>query len=316
MFFFVATASGLTDSEVDAFISEGEMMKDFKHHNVLTLIGFCFDQTDGTPMVITPFMANGDLNSFIRNQHNSPTVRELISWGVQVAEGMAYLSNLKFVHRDLAARNCMLDEHLVVKVADFGLSRDVYERDYYSTDNKKQKMPIRWMAIEAIESGIYNTKTDVWSYGVLLWELLTRGVIPYPSVDNWEIINYLKSGRRLPKPNEYCPNILYEVMLSCWAVDPARRPTFADLVILVNGVVEKLQQSKGSQRTDTHVTYANEPIPEYVTAPPPKPLRGQNDTSGDENYSSSLRASHHGGEEDGYLRPISGLESLASGSDC
>ena len=105
--------------------------------------------------------------------------------------GMDYLSGQKFVHRDLAARNCMLDSDLTAKVADFGLSRDIYEREYYSSDNKKCKLPVKWMAPESLEKGTYNTKTDVWSYGVVVWELLTRGVTPYPDVDNWEKLNLI-----------------------------------------------------------------------------------------------------------------------------
>ncbi|KAL1436598.1 hypothetical protein MTO96_049501 [Rhipicephalus appendiculatus] len=196
-----SSRGGEVDSK--AFLEEALIMKDFHHVNVLPLVGLSIDNTDGL-MVIIPYMKYGDLLSYIRDEKNKPTVKQLIIFGIHVAEGMKYLADTKFVHRDLAARNCMLSEDFVVRVADFGLSRDVYEKDYYSGDNKT-KLPVKWMAPESLEKGIYNHKTDVWSYGVLLWELITRGVTPYPEVDNWDIVDYLRQGRRMKQPS-YCPD--------------------------------------------------------------------------------------------------------------
>lgn len=239
-----------------AFLEEGLMMRDFEHDNVLALIGVTFD-SNGLPMVITPFMLYGDLRSYISDEASLPTVKELIDYGTQVARGMAYLSGLKFVHRDLAARNCMLDDNLTVKVADFGLSRDIYERDYYSSDNKKTKLPVKWMAIESLEKCIYNTKTDVWSYGILLWELMTRGVVPYPDVDNFDLFSYLKEGRRMLRPR-YCPLLLYKIMLSCWDENPAMRPTFDQLVKNVSDIITQLQGAKdGQQKVSRDITYCD-----------------------------------------------------------
>ncbi|CAI9717985.1 hepatocyte growth factor receptor-like [Octopus vulgaris] len=214
--------------DVKAFLTEAIIMKDFDHENILSLIGICLGK-DQMPLVVLPYMLHGDLLSYLRDVNNQPTIKDLIVFGISIASGMDYLSGLKFVHRDLAARNCMLDEKLVVKVADFGLSRDIYERDYYSSDNKKSKLPVKWMALESLETGNYNIKTDVWSYGVVLWELFTRGVNPYPTVDNWDMPKFLKSGRRMDKP-DYCPSKTYEIMLRCWQVDQNLRPDFATIV--------------------------------------------------------------------------------------
>lgn len=145
-------------------------MKDFQHENVLNLIGVSFS-TDNSPRVIIPFMPNGDLLTYIREERHSPTVRDLITFAIEIAKGMEYLTSQKFVHRDLAARNCMLDEHLHVKVADFGLSRDVYEKNYYRTDNKAE-LPLKWMAPESMEKAVYDYKTDVWAYGVTVSSLI------------------------------------------------------------------------------------------------------------------------------------------------
>ncbi|XP_068450311.1 macrophage-stimulating protein receptor [Clinocottus analis] len=239
--------------EVDQFLREGIIMKGFHHPNILSLLGIMLPK-EGLPLVVLPYMKHGDVRHFIRSEKRNPTVKDLIGFGLQVAKGMEYLSQKKFVHRDLAARNCMLDETFTAKVADFGMARDIYDKEYYSIqDHKRVKLPVKWMAIESLQTQKFTTKSDVWSYGILMWELLTRGASPYPNVDPYDITHYLLKGRRLPQP-QFCPDTLYSIMLTCWDPEPECRPSFNSLVTEVQRILSGLE---GEHYINLKVNYVN-----------------------------------------------------------
>ncbi|XP_054883479.1 macrophage-stimulating protein receptor-like [Poeciliopsis prolifica] len=277
----VKSLNRITDlGEVDQFLREGIIMKAFHHPNILSLLGIMLPK-EGLPLVVLPYMKHGDLRHFIRSEQRNPTVKDLIGFGLQVAMGMEYLTQKKFVHRDLAARNCMLDETFTVKVADFGMARDVYDKEYYSIQNhKRAKLPVKWMAIESLQTQKFTTKSDVWSYGVLMWELITRGASPYPDVDPYDITHYLMKGRRLPQP-QYCPDPLYSIMLACWDPEPECRPSFHSLVAEVDEILSSLE---GEHYINLKVTYINLDQPR-----PYLPVSG----SADEAESSDLDSDDH-----------------------
>ncbi|XP_033284135.1 hepatocyte growth factor receptor isoform X3 [Orcinus orca] len=270
----VKSLNRITDiGEVSQFLTEGIIMKDFSHPNVLSLLGICL-RSEGSPLVVLPYMKHGDLRNFIRNETHNPTVKDLIGFGLQVAKGMKYLASKKFVHRDLAARNCMLDEKFTVKVADFGLARDVYDKEYYSVHNKTgAKLPVKWMALESLQTQKFTTKSDVWSFGVLLWELMTRGAPPYPDVNTFDITVYLLQGRRLLQP-EYCPDPLYEVMLKCWHPKAELRPSFSELVSRISAIFSTFI---GEHYVHVNATYVNV----KCVAPYPSLLSSQDNVDGE-----------------------------------
>lgn len=186
-------------------------MGNFDHPHILKLLGICYNPT----FLILELMEAGDLLSYLRKNRPigavpSPlTMHDLISICVDVANGCKYLETLHFVHRDLAARNCLVSEDggkRVVKIGDFGLARDIYKNDYYRKDGEGL-LPIRWMAPESLIDGVFTTQSDVWAFGVLLWEVMTLGNQPYPGRSNIEVLNFVRSGGRLDKPHN-CPDDL------------------------------------------------------------------------------------------------------------
>lgn len=228
--------------DIEKFLREGVMMRGLNHPNVLSLFGVCVedDEIRRSPLIVLPFMKHGDLRTFLRDGNNVLTVMHLLRFSVDVAEGMDYLAEKNFVHRDLAARNCMVDENWCVKVADFGLSRDLFDRDYYSSSVKTQ-LPLKWMPPESIKYGRYDEKSDVWSYGIVCWEIMTRGAIPYPTVQAVAILEYLSDGNRMERPDS-CPHKMYTIMESCWTEDATSRPTFRKLVDQTTQIVKEAKQ--------------------------------------------------------------------------
>uniref|UniRef100_A0A670ZY80 receptor protein-tyrosine kinase n=1 Tax=Pseudonaja textilis TaxID=8673 RepID=A0A670ZY80_PSETE len=249
-----------TRSEMEDFLSEAVCMKDFDHPNVMKLIGVCLQNTESegypSPVVILPFMKHGDLHSFLLYSRlgESPVhlpMQMLVKFMVDIASGMEYLSSKNFIHRDLAARNCMLNESMTACVADFGLSKKIYNGDYYR-QGRISKMPVKWIAIESLADRVYTTKSDVWSFGVTMWEIATRGQTPYPGVENSEIYDYLHQGNRLKQPID-CLDSLYELMTSCWALNPRDRPTFE----ILSQELEKTLKSLPPPKDPEEILYVN-----------------------------------------------------------
>ncbi|CAF93498.1 unnamed protein product, partial [Tetraodon nigroviridis] len=162
----------------------------------------------------------------------------LLRFMMDIAAGMEYLSSRGFLHRDLAARNCMLSDDLRVCVADFGLSKRLLSSSYYR-QTSAACLPVKWTALESLSESVYTTKSDVWSFGVTMWEVVSRGRTPYPGVQNCELLDLLQSGVRLKAPPD-CDHQLYEVMRSCWDEDPGSRPTFSQLLQALGGLLAEL----------------------------------------------------------------------------
>ncbi|XP_078095519.1 fibroblast growth factor receptor 1-like isoform X2 [Mustelus asterias] len=231
-----------TEKDLSDLISEMEMMKMIgKHKNIINLLGACIQ--DGPLYVIVEFASKGNLREYLRARRppgmeycynpahiavEQLSFKDLVSCGYQVSRGMEYLASKKCIHRDLAARNVLVTEDNVMKIADFGLARDIHHIDYYKKTTNG-RLPVKWMAPEALFDRIYTHQSDVWSFGVLLWEIFTLGGSPYPGIPVEELFKLLKEGHRMDKPSN-CTNELYMTMRDCWHVMPSQRPTFKQLV--------------------------------------------------------------------------------------
>lgn len=217
------------------FLNEASVMKEFNCHHVVRLLGVV---SQGQPtLVIMELMTRGDLKSYLRSLRPDaesnpgqppPSLKKMIQMAGEIADGMAYLNANKFVHRDLAARNCMVSEEFTVKIGDFGMTRDIYETDYYRKGGKGL-LPVRWMSPESLKDGVFTTHSDVWSFGVVLWEIATLAEQPYHGMSNEQVLRFVMEGGLLEKPDN-CPDMLFELMRMCWQYNPKMRPSFLEII--------------------------------------------------------------------------------------
>ncbi|XP_066502934.1 ephrin type-A receptor 3 isoform X2 [Hoplias malabaricus] len=219
--------AGYTEQQRRDFLSEASIMGQFDHPNIIRLEGVV---TRCKPvMIITEYMENGSLDTFLKKLDGQFTVIQLVGMMRGIAAGMQYLSEMNYVHRDLAARNILVNGNLICKVSDFGLSRVLEDDPEAAYTTRGGKIPIRWTAPEAIAYRKFTSASDVWSYGIVMWEVISYGERPYWEMSNQDVIKAIDEGYRLPAPMD-CPVVLHQLMLDCWEKNRSDRPKFGQIV--------------------------------------------------------------------------------------
>ncbi|XP_064410601.1 focal adhesion kinase 1 isoform X3 [Latimeria chalumnae] len=229
-----------SDSVREKFLQEALTMRQFDHPHIVKLIGVI---TENPVWIIMELCTLGELRSFLQVRKYSLDLASLILYAYQLSTALAYLESKRFVHRDIAARNVLVSSTDCVKLGDFGLSRYMEDSTYYKAS--KGKLPIKWMAPESINFRRFTSASDVWMFGVCMWEILMYGIKPFQGVKNNDVIGRIENGERLQMPTN-CPPTLYSLMTKCWAYDPSRRPRFTELKAQLSTILEeeKLQQEE------------------------------------------------------------------------
>ncbi|XP_060586450.1 tyrosine-protein kinase RYK-like isoform X2 [Ruditapes philippinarum] len=232
---FVKTVTEQARSDqVHVFLVESCLMKGLPHPNIHPVIGACIHEKL-PPYIIYPYSTEGNLKKFLQkcrisdcNSHYSLSTQQIVYMAIQVIRGIQFLHRKKIVHKDIAARNCVVESDLIVKLTDNSLARDLFPGDYNCLGDNENR-PVKWLSIEAITERRFSPPSDVWSFGVVLWELVTLAQQPYPDIDPFEMAAYLHEGYRLAQPPN-CPDEMYSVMACCWAMNPEERPKFSQLL--------------------------------------------------------------------------------------
>uniref|UniRef100_A0A8C7JWB5 Focal adhesion kinase 1 n=1 Tax=Oncorhynchus kisutch TaxID=8019 RepID=A0A8C7JWB5_ONCKI len=229
-----------SDSVREKFLQEALTMRQFDHPHIVKLIGVI---TENPVWIIMELCTLGELRSFLQVRKYNLDLASLILYAFQLSTALSYLESKRFVHRDIAARNVLVSSVDCVKLGDFGLSRYMEDSSYYKAS--KGKLPIKWMAPESINFRRFTSASDVWMFGVCMWEILIYGVKPFQGVKNNDVIGRIENGERLAMPHN-CPPTLYSLMTKCWAYDPSKRPCFTELKAQLSQILEeeKLQQKE------------------------------------------------------------------------
>uniref|UniRef100_A0A672HNW4 Tyrosine-protein kinase n=1 Tax=Salarias fasciatus TaxID=181472 RepID=A0A672HNW4_SALFA len=226
----------LAPEHKNKFLMEARILKQYDHPNIVRLIGVC---TQKQPIyIIMELVEGGDFLSVLRTEGHSLTPKMLVKMTENVASGMEYLASKKCIHRDLAARNCLVAEQHVVKISDFGMSRQ-QDDGVYCTEGGLRQVPVKWTAPEALNYGRFTTESDVWSFGVLLWEAFSMGMTPYVSMTNQQTREQVERGHRMAAPPG-CPAEVFRIMSNCWEYDPRKRPSFKRLRVELSAMYNKI----------------------------------------------------------------------------
>ncbi|NWR33506.1 CSK kinase, partial [Tachuris rubrigastra] len=210
------------DATAQAFLAEASVMTQLRHSNLVQLLGVIVEEKSGL-YIVTEYMAKGSLVDYLRSRGRSVLGADcLLKFSLDVCEAMEYLEANNFVHRDLAARNVLVSEDNIAKVSDFGLTKEA------SSTQDTGKLPVKWTAPEALREKKFSTKSDVWSFGILLWEIYSFGRVPYPRIPLKDVVPRVEKGYKMDAPDG-CPAVVYEVMKKCWTLDPGHRPSFHQL---------------------------------------------------------------------------------------
>ncbi|XP_033162264.1 tyrosine-protein kinase Fer isoform X4 [Drosophila mauritiana] len=227
----------LPDEQKRKFLQEGRILKQYDHPNIVKLIGICVQKQP--IMIVMELVLGGSLLTYLRKNSNGLTTRQQMGMCRDAAAGMRYLESKNCIHRDLAARNCLVDLEHSVKISDFGMSRE--EEEYIVSDGMKQ-IPVKWTAPEALNFGKYTSLCDVWSYGILMWEIFSKGDTPYSGMTNSRARERIDTGYRMPTPKS-TPEEMYRLMLQCWAADAESRPHFDEIYNVVDALILRLDNS-------------------------------------------------------------------------
>ncbi|XP_062622322.1 focal adhesion kinase 1-like isoform X3 [Saccostrea cucullata] len=260
------------DSMMEKFLEEALIMQQFDHPHIIHLVGIC---SETLPVWIVMELAkHGEMRAYLQNNRTRLDLCTLMLYCHQLSKALSYLESKKFVHRDIAARNVLVSSHDCVKLGDFGLSRIVDEQSYYKAS--KGKLPIKWMAPESINFRRFTTASDVWMFGVCMWEILMYGIKPFQGVKNNDVIGKIENGERLPLPID-CPPSLYNLMCQCWSYESSKRPSFSDIKVRLREILDEernrqVEEMKRDNRRIQEINWTGSSGSD-IEEPPPKPAR-------------------------------------------